>query len=165
MREFDITIVGLGPAGGTLANLLAMHDFSILILDREKSFYPLPRAVHFDDEIMRVFQTIGITKEFLKHTIINKGTKFVNSKDKVILDWPRPKKITENGWGGRIINPDTWEPIETFEGPSFWGHERLYLPDDERMKFRNKRLETASQGKQAPLLIDCPWLYSNLKNK
>ena len=108
MREFDITIVGLGPAGGTLANLLAMHDFSILILDREKSFYPLPRAVHFDDEIMRVFQTIGITKEFLKHTIINKGTKFVNSKDKVILDWPRPKKITENGWypSYRFHQPD-----------------------------------------------------------
>ena len=108
MKEFDVTIVGLGPAGGTLANLLAMHDLSILILDREKSFYPLPRAVHFDDEIMRVFQTIGITKEFLKHTIINKGTKFVNSKDKVILDWPRPKKITENGWypSYRFHQPD-----------------------------------------------------------
>ena len=66
MKEFDVTIVGLGPAGGTLANLLAMHDFSILILDREKSFYPLPRAVHFDDEIMRIFQTIGITNNFLK---------------------------------------------------------------------------------------------------
>ncbi len=108
MKEFDVTIIGLGPAGGTLANLLAMHDFSILILDREKSFYPLPRAVHFDDEIMRVFQTIGITKEFLKHTIINKGTKFVNSKDKVILDWPRPKKITDNGWypSYRFHQPD-----------------------------------------------------------
>ena len=108
MKEYDVTIVGLGPTGGTLANLLAMHDFSILILDREKSFYPLPRAVHFDDEIMRVFQTIGITKEFLKHTIINKGTKFVNSKDKVILDWPRPKKITENGWypSYRFHQPD-----------------------------------------------------------
>ena len=108
MREFDITIVGLGPTGGTLANLLAMHGFSILILDREKSFYPLPRAVHFDDEIMRVFQTIGITKEFLKYTIINKGTKFVNSKEQVILDWPRPKKITENGWypSYRFHQPD-----------------------------------------------------------
>ena len=108
MKKFDVIIVGLGPAGGTLANLLAMHDFSILILDREKSFYPLPRAVHFDDEIMRVFQTIGITKEFLKHTIINKGTKFVNSKDKVILDWPRPKKITDNGWypSYRFHQPD-----------------------------------------------------------
>ncbi len=108
MKEFDITIVGLGPAGGTLANLLAMHGFSILIIDREKNFYPLPRAVHFDDEIMRVFQTIGITKEFLKYTIINKGTKFVNSKQKVILDWPRPKKITDNGWypSYRFHQPD-----------------------------------------------------------
>ncbi len=108
MKEFDVTIVGLGPTGGTLANLLAMHDFSILILDKEKSFYPLPRAVHFDDEIMRVFQTIGITKDFLKHTIINKGTKFVNSKNKVILDWPRPKKITDNGWypSYRFHQPD-----------------------------------------------------------
>ncbi len=108
MKEFDVTIVGLGPAGGTLANLLAMYGFSILILDREKSFYPLPRAVHFDDEIMRVFQTIGITKEFVKYTIINKGTKFVNSKEKVILDWPRPKKITDNGWypSYRFHQPD-----------------------------------------------------------
>ena len=73
--------------------------------------------------------------------------------------------FVENGWGGRIIDPKTWKPIETFEGPSFWGHERLYLPDEERMKFRNKRLETASEGKQAPLFIDCPWLYSNTINK
>ncbi len=35
----------------------------------------------------------------------------------------------ENGWGGRIIDPKTWKPIETFEGPSFWGHERLFLQD------------------------------------
>ena len=87
MREFDIAIVGLGPTGGTLANLFAMHGFSILILDKEKSFYPLPRAVHFDDEIMRVFQTIGITKDFLKYTIINKGTKFVNEKGKFKECW------------------------------------------------------------------------------
>ena len=48
--------------------------------------------------------------------------------------------FVENGWGGRIIDPNTWKPIETFEGPSFWGHERLYLPKDERMKFREKRM-------------------------
>ena len=57
---------------------------------------------------MRVFQTIGITKNFLKYTIINKGTKFVNSKQKEILDWPRPKKITDNGWypSYRFHQPD-----------------------------------------------------------
>mgnify|MGYP003324381642 CR=1 FL=1 len=57
---------------------------------------------------MRVFQTIGITKNFLKNTIINKGTKFVNSNGKVLLDWPRPKSITENGWypSYRFHQPD-----------------------------------------------------------
>ena len=136
MKEFDVTIVGLGPAGGTLANLLAMHGFSILILDREKSFYPLPRAVHFDDEIMRVFQTIGITKEFLKHTIINKGTKFVNSKDKVILDWPRPKKITDNGWY-----------------PSY----RFHQPDLEkklRKKLKNYKKDSIEQNSEVKKIIN-----------
>ena len=108
MREYDVTIVGLGPTGGTIANLFALNGFSVLILEREKNFYPLPRAVHFDDEIMRVFETIGITKDFLKYTIINKGTKFVNSKGKIILDWPRPRKITINGWypSYRFNQPD-----------------------------------------------------------
>jgi 3-(3-hydroxy-phenyl)propionate hydroxylase len=108
MKYYDVIIVGLGPTGGTLANLLALNGFSILILEREKNLYALPRAVHFDDEIMRVFQTIGITKKFLKNTIINKGTKFVNSEGKVLLDWPRPKSITENGWypSYRFHQPD-----------------------------------------------------------
>ncbi len=108
MKKYDVAIVGLGPTGGTLANLLALQGFSILIIEKEKSFYPLPRAVHFDDEIMRVFQTIGITDKFLKHTIINKGTKFVNSKNQVVLDWPRPRSITENGWypSYRFHQPD-----------------------------------------------------------
>ena len=108
MKNYDVAIIGLGPTGGTLANLIALGGFSVIVLDKEKSFYPLPRAVHFDDEVMRVFQTIGITNSFLNHTIINKGTKFVNSKGKVILDWPRPRKVTENGWypSYRFNQPD-----------------------------------------------------------
>ncbi len=108
MKKYDAVIVGFGPTGGTLANLLALNGFSILVLEKEKSFYPLPRAVHFDDEVMRVFETIGITNTFLKYTIINKGTKFVDKKNRVILDWPRPREITENGWypSYRFNQPD-----------------------------------------------------------
>ena len=108
MKKYDVVIVGFGPTGGTLANLLALNGFSILVLEKEKSFYPLPRAVHFDDEVMRVCETIGITNTFLKHTIINRGTKFVDKKNRVILDWPRPRVITENGWypSYRFNQPD-----------------------------------------------------------
>jgi hypothetical protein len=70
----------------------------------------------------------------------------------------------ETGWGGRIINPDTWVPEETDVGPSFWGHERLHMPDEMRLRFREKRLETAALGKQAPPMVDCPWLYSQARH-
>ena len=58
--DFDVVVIGLGPTGGTLADLLATHGLSVCVLEREVALYNLPRAVHFDDEIMRVFQTIGI---------------------------------------------------------------------------------------------------------
>ena len=105
---FDVIIIGFGPTGGTLASLLAKSNLSVLMLEKEKSLYPLPRAVHFDDEIMRVFETIGIKEKFRKYTIINKGTKFVDENNNVLLDWPRPKQITENGFypSYRFHQPD-----------------------------------------------------------
>ena len=36
MKKYDVVIVGFGPTGGTLANLLAMQGFSILVLEKEK---------------------------------------------------------------------------------------------------------------------------------
>ena len=71
--------------------------------------------------------------------------------------------FVENGWGGRIIDPLTWEPQETDTGPSFWGHDRLYMSDDMRDRFRDMRLELAAAGRRAPPLIDCPWLYGQLR--
>ena len=67
--------------------------------------------------------------------------------------------FVESGWGGRVIDPQTWEPHETFCGPSFWGHERLYLAQEPRTRMRDMRLETARQGQRAPPVAECPWLY------
>ena len=68
----------------------------------------------------------------------------------------------ENGWGGRVINPDTWEPHETHTGPSYWGHDRLYLPEEQRKVYQEMRRTLAEQGKKTPPLVDCPWLYGQL---
>ena len=82
----NVLIVGFGPTGSVLANLLSKYNITIHILEKENEIYNLPRAVHFDDEIMRTFKSIGIFKKFLKKTIINKGTKFVDEYDNLILD-------------------------------------------------------------------------------
>jgi 2,3-dihydroxybiphenyl 1,2-dioxygenase len=67
--------------------------------------------------------------------------------------------FVEYGWGGRVIDPSTWEPHETFDGPSFWGHERLHLEAAERKRLRDMRLDAAARGVRAPLVqVNCPWL-------
>lgn len=74
--------------------------------------------------------------------------------------------FVENGWGGRQIDPSTWEPHETTVGPSFWGHERLYLTEEGgRKALRDMRLQAARDGKRAPHLADCPWLYGELSKQ
>ena len=57
---WDVAIMGYGPAGATLANLLGQYGLSVLVLEREADIYPLPRAIHFDGEVMRVFETAGL---------------------------------------------------------------------------------------------------------
>lgn len=71
--------------------------------------------------------------------------------------------FVENGWGGRVIDPATWVPHETHDGPSFWGHERLYLPEEGgRRRLREMRLDAAARGRRSPPVPDCPWLYGQL---
>jgi 3-(3-hydroxy-phenyl)propionate hydroxylase len=106
--DFDVVIVGRGPVGATLANLLGLCGVRTLVLEREARTYHLPRAVHFDDECMRVFQTIGLAEAILPHVILSPGMRFVDAGGRLILDWPRPRDVTSMGWhlSYRFHQPD-----------------------------------------------------------
>ena len=79
--RFDVVIVGYGPVGATLANLLGMHGHRVLVLEREAAMYHLPRAVHFDEEVMRVFQTIGLAHLIEKVVRVNPGMRLLTTAD------------------------------------------------------------------------------------
>jgi 2,3-dihydroxybiphenyl 1,2-dioxygenase len=67
--------------------------------------------------------------------------------------------FVEYGWGGRTIEPESWQPDELQGGFSLWGHDRLYLFAEQRATQRDMRLALASKGQQAPVSVpDCPWL-------
>lgn len=59
----DVVVVGAGPVGLSLARLLGLRGYDVLVLERWPDPYPLPRAVHFDDEIGRVFGDMDLTEE------------------------------------------------------------------------------------------------------
>jgi 2-polyprenyl-6-methoxyphenol hydroxylase-like FAD-dependent oxidoreductase len=61
--DADVAIVGAGPSGLVLAVLLAQRGRSVVVLERWEQPYPLPRAVHFDDEVGRLLQACGIGDE------------------------------------------------------------------------------------------------------
>ena len=53
-------VVGAGPVGLTAALLLARRGVEVLLVERHPEPYPLPRAVHLDDEVFRVLQAAGV---------------------------------------------------------------------------------------------------------
>lgn len=107
-EQYDVAIIGYGPVGATLAHLLGQCGVKVLVLERESEAYHLPRAVHFDDEIMRVFQSFGLAEEVSKIVRINPGMRFVDADDNILLDWPRPAQVGPNGWhpSFRVHQPD-----------------------------------------------------------
>jgi 2,3-dihydroxybiphenyl 1,2-dioxygenase len=75
--------------------------------------------------------------------------------------------MLEYGWGGKEVTPGNWQATEVTVGPSLWGHDRTWLPDDQRAKAREMRLQAARDGMREPVqVIDgnyqrlqgvCPW--------
>jgi hypothetical protein len=61
--------------------------------------------------------------------------------------------MIEYGWGGRSIDPATWQPKEFFHGASLWGHERYWLPPEKRREALEMRLQAAADGFQAPVHV------------
>ncbi|MBL4892004.1 MAG: bifunctional 3-(3-hydroxy-phenyl)propionate/3-hydroxycinnamic acid hydroxylase [Rhizobiaceae bacterium] len=106
--HYDVVIIGLGPTGAMMANFLGLQGIRTLVLEREPKMYDLPRAVHFDDEIMRAFQSVGISQSLSKKVIVNKGMRFCDYAGRLLLDWPREQQITKNGWHAsyRLHQPD-----------------------------------------------------------
>lgn len=61
--------------------------------------------------------------------------------------------MVECGWGGREIDPKSWQPAEMTDGPSLWGHERVWLPHRDREVAREMRMRAAERGLRAPVQV------------
>jgi 3-(3-hydroxy-phenyl)propionate hydroxylase len=62
-NDFDVLIVGLGPVGATIANLLGRDGVRTLVVDKADGIFMAPRAIALDNEALRVLQMAGLEDE------------------------------------------------------------------------------------------------------
>ena len=97
----DVAIIGFGPVGALLANLLGQAGLRVGVFERDTAIHPLPRAVHFDGEVMRIFQSVGLAERIAATArSSSKGMHFVNAEGRTLMvrrgiDGPGP-----HGWAG-----------------------------------------------------------------
>ena len=68
------------------------------MLERETEVYRLPRAVHFDGEVMRVFQAIGVREAIEPHTAPILGMEFVDATGERLFGYESPPGVSPDGW-------------------------------------------------------------------
>ncbi len=96
--QHDVVVVGCGPVGALAANLLGLKGLNVLVLERELEHYPLPRAVHLDHEMMRLFQSAGVIDRVEGDMIATDGHLHVGADHGVIRYMGTVGKPRPFGW-------------------------------------------------------------------
>jgi 2,3-dihydroxybiphenyl 1,2-dioxygenase len=141
-RHHSFAMVGSGRRG--------LHHFMVelLSLDDVGQGYDLAQM-----EEGRLAYTLG------RHSNDHMMSFYANSPSKFFVEY---------GWGATVIDPESWEPHETYDGPSYWGHERLYMPEGspDRERLREMRMNAAKKGMRAPNpASNCAWLDSVIRQE
>jgi 3-(3-hydroxy-phenyl)propionate hydroxylase len=118
-NEADVVIVGAGPSGLTLANILGLQGVRTIIVEERDSLIDYPRGVGLDDEALRTFQSIGLVDRVLPHTVPNQILRFFDAKRRLLAEmappdarfgWPK-----RNGFVQPMVDAELHGGLERFD--------------------------------------------------
>ena len=98
MREIDVLIVGLGPVGATAANIAGALGLDCVGVDYSPEVFRLPRAIHFDAEIMRIFQSVDVADKIEDIVRVGRGSVHLGADGEPIRDFRVAGEIGDLGW-------------------------------------------------------------------
>lgn len=139
VAPFKATFLHANPRHHTVALLGMGNDGIHHLMVEVKSLDDLGRAY---DAILETPDKIAVTLG-----------RHVNDHVTSFYAWSPSGFMVEVGWGGRDIDDASWEPGLVTLGPSLWGHERLWLPEEKRAEARQMRQRAAAEGAGAPLHV------------
>lgn len=97
----DVLVIGAGPVGATLANLLGTYGVRTLVLERNTEILDYPRAVGLDDEAMRTLQGAGVADSMLKDMMQNVPMRMYTASNQCFAEFLPATR--EFGWFRRNL--------------------------------------------------------------
>lgn len=80
-----VLVVGAGPVGLTVANLLASLGTQVLIVERNATTSDEAKAISLDAESLRTFQTAGIATQLEQVIVPGTGTRYYDRRDRPLF--------------------------------------------------------------------------------
>lgn len=101
VQHVSVAIVGGGPNGIALANLLGAYGVQTVVIEREREILEYPRAVGMDDEALRLFQAVALAEPLLENMIPNVPLRMFRTDGRCFADIRASTR--EFGWWRRNI--------------------------------------------------------------
>lgn len=84
-QPFEVALVGAGPTGLVLANLLGQCGVRTVVIERGIEVFPVPRATHMDEETVRNLALTGLLPQLAPHMSTFGHAEVADSKGRIIF--------------------------------------------------------------------------------
>jgi len=151
----DVAIIGAGPIGLMLANLLGSAGVDVVVIERNDGLVGLPRAIAYDAETLRLFAQVGLFDAIAPGLIQDPEIVYFNARGTRLMDMNPPK------------SPFGHSPVGTFYQPHF---EKVLLDGlrrfaSARALFAHTVTSIAQDGDGVDIHIDTPRGQRQLRAK
>ena len=101
----DIAIVGAGPVGLMLANLLGADGVNVVLVERNDGLVGLPRAIAYDPETLRLFAQVGLFDALADGLVQDPEVVYLNARGVKLMEITPPRSAYGHSQLGTFYQP------------------------------------------------------------
>ncbi len=101
----DVAIIGAGPIGLMMANLLGAAGVDVVLIERNLGLVGQPRAIAYDAETLRLFAQVGLFDAIAPRLIQDPEVLYFNGRGRRLMHMKPPKTVFGHSPLGTFYQP------------------------------------------------------------